>query len=69
MSEKGPKTQWYVALRRIGGDGEVWLPGSLIELTDEKARILMEKGAVAPHVETVAPEPEPPAIVVHEAVG
>lgn len=62
------KTQLYVALRRIGGDGEVWLPGSLIALTDEKARILLEKGAVGPHVETVAPPPEAPVIVVHEPV-
>ncbi len=70
MSEQvAERTQLYVALRRIGGDGEVWLPGSLIALTDEKARILLEKGAVAPHIDTAAPEPAPAAIVVHEPVA
>lgn len=61
-----PVTQTYVALRRIGGDGELWLPGSLIELTEEKARILIERGAVTPHVGTIPPAPTPPVIVVHE---
>jgi hypothetical protein len=69
MSEQvTEKTQLYVALRRIGGDGEVWLPGSLIALTDAKAAILMAKGVVAAHVETTPPAIEEAVIVVHEPV-
>lgn len=71
IAEEGmdrPTKQKYVALRRLGGDGEVWLPGSIIELDDIRARILLEKQAVAPWTDTKPPAPLPPDVIVHQPI-
>ncbi len=64
-----PVTQQYVVLVPISSvDGNTrWMPGSLIELEDERAAIHLEKGNVAPLDNTVPPVVDVgPALVVHE---
>lgn len=67
--EEKPVTQQYVVLVPISSvDGNTrWLPGSMIELDDERAAIHLEKGNVAPLDNTVPPVADVgPALVVHE---
>lgn len=64
-------TQTYVVLRRIAnkqGD-QVWERGATIELADAAAQTLLIKGAIEPHGETVAPNIEPVAPVIHTGGG
>ena len=68
--QEEPVTQQYVVLVPISSlDGNTrWLPGSKIELDDERAAIHLAKGNVAPLDNTVPPVADVgPALVVHEA--
>lgn len=68
--EEKPATQQYVVLVPISSvDGNTrWMPGSEIELDDERAAIHLAKGNVAPLDNTVPPVVDVgPALVVHEA--
>lgn len=64
-----PVTQRYIVLPGvvIAGDAERWLPGSLIELDDERAAVHLAAGNVAPLDGTTPPAAPEPAVVTHEA--
>jgi hypothetical protein len=67
--QEEPVKQQYVVLVPISSvDGKTrWMPGSLIELDDERAAIHLAKGNVAPLDNTVPPVVDVgPALVVHE---
>lgn len=69
--QEEPVTQQYVVLVPISSvDGNTrWMPGSLIELDDERAAIHLQKGNVAPLDHTKPPVADVgPALIVHEAV-
>jgi hypothetical protein len=55
-------TKKYISTDIIGSpDGtQRWMPGSVIELVDERALPLLEKGSIVPHPENTSP-PQPPA--------
>lgn len=59
--------QNYICLVEIvSADGrERWLPGAVISLSDESARVHLAKGNVEPIGQTVPPAPIP-SVVVHE---
>lgn len=59
--------QDYICLVEIvREDGrERWLPGAVISLSDESARVHLAKGNVEPIGKTVPPAPIP-SVVVHE---
>lgn len=59
----------YLVLTRLGSStgGEVWLPGSAIELDDVRAQILLRAGAIEAINDTVPPAEPAPAVIVHEA--
>lgn len=66
--EKAPPTQRYVVLNTLASDAERWLPGALIELTDERAAIHLAAGNVAPLEGTEPPSDEVgPAVIIHTA--
>ncbi len=68
--QEGPVTQQYVVLVPISSmDGNTrWMPGSLIELEDERAAIHLRQGNVAPLDHTTPPVTDVgPALIVHEA--
>lgn len=58
----------YLVLLQIGGSGdpEIWLPGSYIELSDEKARLHLAAGSIAPFNPTDVPEEPISQVVVHQ---
>jgi hypothetical protein len=67
--QEEPVKQQYVVLVPISSaDGKTrWMPGSQIELDDERAAIHLSKGNVAPLDNTVPPVVDVgPALVVHE---
>lgn len=67
--QEAPATQQYVVLVPISSlDGNTrWMPGSMIELDDERAAIHLAKGNVAPLDNTVPPVVDVgPALIVHE---
>lgn len=70
--EEKPVTQQYVVLVPISSvDGNTrWMPGSMIELDDERAAIHLAQGNVAPLDNTVPPMVDVgPALVVPGWLG
>ena len=60
--------QAYIALVQIGGSGdkEIWRPGTLIELDDDKAALHLAAGNVAAINDTVPPKPPASDTIIHE---
>ena len=59
----------YLVLYKIGGAGDpqVWLPGSMIKLNAERAKLYLAAGLVR-EIETSKPLPQPESTtIVHEA--
>lgn len=67
--KQAPPTQRYVVLNTLASDTERWLPGALIELTDERAAIHLAAGNVAPIEGTQPPAEQPLPVVVHTPEG
>lgn len=67
--QQAPPTQRYVVLHTLASDTDRWYPGSIIELTDERAAIHLAAGNVAPIEGTQPPVEEPPDVIVHTPEG
>lgn len=59
----------YLVVSKIGGAGdkEVWMPGSIIKMTPERAAIYLETGTIRVIETTVVPPPPEPTTIIHEA--
>lgn len=67
MNEQQQVTE-YLVIARIGGAGdpEVWLPGSKIKLSADKAALHLASGNIRV-IETTVLSPEPaPTAIIHE---
>jgi hypothetical protein len=64
-----PKTQEYIVLVQIGGSGdqEVWRPGSVIALNDERASLHLAAGNIQPLEHTELPLSPVTVQVIHDA--